>query len=137
MGLFHEDSPVEREVVAHLDVEPGLFYEIDNAYVMYLEEFKAPFKATVGDKIPVTCMFDLHWLMRDDVKVGFWFESQFQVMNGGGYLCTFLHAKKAKADTVEVLVKTDALVLYNFPNRGTLVISPKVSPELLTIYDEQ
>lgn len=137
MGLFHEDSPENHEVEVYFDAEPGLFYEVDNAYVMFLEEHKAPFKCTVGIKIVVPCMFDMHLLMLDAQKVGYWFTSQFQVINGGGYLCTYLHAKKALADTVEVLAKTDELVIYNFSNRGTLIVSPRISAELKSIFGEQ
>lgn len=138
MGLFHDDETQTGRVVQILiDVAPGLFYETDGAHVMFLRGFNEMFDCFIGDRIPISCMFDVYWLMKDSERVGFWFSTQFKIINGGGYLCAFLESKKSKAEVAETLVKTDDIVIFHFPNRGTLIISPAVSPEVATIIDEQ
>jgi len=139
MGLFHADvTQTGRVVQILIDVAPGLFYAADGAHVMFLREFTGMFDCHIGERIPISCMFDVYWLVdADKEKIGFWFTTQFKVINGGGYLCTFLESKKGKADVAETLVKTDDLVVFHYPNRGTLLISPRISPEITTIIDEQ
>lgn len=138
MGLFYgEETQTGRRVQILIDVAPGLFYESDGAHVMFLREFTGMFDCFIGDRIPISCMFDVYWLMKDGERIGFWFTTQFKIINGGGYLCSFLESKKAKAEVAETLVKTNDLVIFHFPNRGTLIISPAVSPEVLNVIDEQ
>lgn len=138
MGLFHVQEKEIKESTVYFDVEPGLFYEVDTGFVTVTKSITAPFAVELGDRLTLSCMFDINWLMHSGVKIGFHFATQFQIVNGGGYICTFLQTKKPQTTgKVEVLVKTDALVIYHFANRGTLVISPKVSPEIQNIFIEQ
>lgn len=139
MGLFHDEETQTGRTVSILfdSTEPGLFYEVDKAHVMFLSQHTGMFDCFIGDRIPIACMFDAYWLMKDSERIGFWFTTQFKIINGGGYLCAFLESKKGKADVAETLVKTDHVVVYHFPNRGTLIVSPLVSPEFAVVLAEQ
>jgi hypothetical protein len=75
--------------------------------------------------------------MRDRERVGWSFVSQFQVENHGGYLLTYISKGAGKATTVDTLVKTDDMIVYNYPNRGSLIISPRVNEDIAGVLEEQ
>jgi hypothetical protein len=91
---------------------------------------------TVGQRLPVSCMFDVHFALVEGARVGFLFTSRFEVKNGGSYLMTYLN-NKGPATEHETLVKDENLVIFHYPNKGTLAISPLVNPEIDTIFTEQ
>ncbi len=124
------------EIALNLDVKPGAFYELPTGFLLPIKEL--PFKTvcTIGQRLPVSCMFDIYLTMIGKERVGFYFTSRFETTNGGGYLLTALK-NKGEATEVEVPIRTDDLVVYNYPNRGTLAVSPQVSTEIETIFSEQ
>jgi hypothetical protein len=135
MGLF---TPQRITVLnVELDSEAHLFYSTDHGFALYTQEMKQGTTLKIGDRIPVACMFEVHWLLRDGEKVGYLFNSQFQVTNKGGYIMTYMNSGAGKASAVEVLVKTDTLVIYSFPNHGALVISPHIGQDIISILEEQ
>jgi hypothetical protein len=82
-------------------------------------------------------MFELNWLTLDERRIGLLFRSAFQVTNGGGYLVAFMNQARGRATQVDVLLKTDDLVIYNFPNRGTMAVLTQIGPEVQTVFEEQ
>jgi hypothetical protein len=82
-------------------------------------------------------MFDCYWLLHEGQKVGYYFRSTFQVLNGGGYVCAYMGAARGAADRVEILLNTEELVVFHYPGKGTMIISPHVGTELTQIFTEQ
>ena len=119
-----------------LSCDPFVFYETDKGFIFPLVEIAAKSKLEIGRQIPLAGMFELLELSHNKVRVGYLFKTSFSVINGGAYLVTFLK-NKGLAEAYEVLLKLDTLVIYNFQNRGTLAISPKVSNHLERILDNQ
>jgi hypothetical protein len=123
-------------MIAVLDMEPGSFYDMPSGFVLPTKTISKGSQLEIGQALTVSCMFSIALVNLDGERVGFYFTTQFGVVNGGAYLITSLK-NKGKATTVDVLIRTDELVLYNYPNRGTLAISPLISDEILTIFEEQ
>jgi hypothetical protein len=141
MKLFprlHSATPVPepRTERLFLNAEPFTFYELGEGFALFNEPQQAGI-LTVGPRIPVACMFEVYWLTRNGQKVGHYFVSQFQTVNHGAYVVTFLNNGVGKASLVEVTLKTDTLVVYNYPNRGALIVCPVLSDDLLSIFEEQ
>lgn len=134
MGLF--DLRTGPILQLGLDADPGLFYKLGSGHAIFKEKTAAG-ELTKGAQIPLSCMFQAYWLLRGKDRVGYYFVSQFQVDNRGGYLVTYLNNGAGKADSVEVMLKTEHLVVFHYPNRGTLIISPSVSEDVQTIFQEQ
>ncbi len=124
------------ELVLDLSVSPGTFYELSSGFFLPVRDLAAKTPIVLGIRLPVTCMFDIYVVMIDKERVGFYFTSRFDTTNGGGYLLTALKGKD-EATEVEVLVRTSDLLVYHYPNKGTLAVSPKVSNEIETIFLEQ
>jgi hypothetical protein len=118
------------------DISRGIFYSLNEGYVLLNRDMKQGMKLVVGAELSIKCMFQIRNLLFEDVRVGFIFTSGFEITNRGGYLLTFLKGK-SPAEEYDVLLKDDFIVLYDYPNRGTLAISPLVSDEVLTIFQEQ
>jgi hypothetical protein len=115
---------------------PGIFYELSGAYFLPIVELRAGTQIQVGQRLPASCMFDISFAVVNGQRVGFLFQSSFTVENGGAYLMTSLQ-NKGPADAYETIIKDENLVVYHFPNKGTLAIAPKVNPEIETILQEQ
>lgn len=133
-------GPSTGQVKVSIDTEPGLFFELTDQPGVYATFFVPSKGLTVfdlGDRVPISCMFDVNWLTRGGQRVGLVFRSTFQVKNGGGYLVAFMNQARGKAQSVDVLLKTDDLVIYNYPNKGTLVVLTQIGPEVTTIFEEQ
>ena len=115
---------------------PGTFYEVPGHWLLPITNIEAGSTLVVGPRLPVTCMFDIHWAMLNGVRVGFVLSSRFEVSNGGSYLMTFMR-NKGQATECETLIKDENLVVFNYPNKGTLAVSPLVNPEIDVIFTEQ
>lgn len=124
------------EFVLHLDVAPGTFYDVPQGYFLPTKIIKAQTTVVVDKKLSLSCMFDISLAVVCGETVGFYFTSRFWVQNFGAYLLTALKGKQ-EATEVDVCVKTEQLVVYHYPNRGTLAISPLVGEEIATIFMEQ
>ena len=119
-----------------LDAVPGTFYALGNGFFLPLKELPFLTEVVISPPLPVHCMFDISLVTIGDERVGFYFTTRFTVENCGGYLLTYLQSK-GEATEVEVLIRTDDLIVYNYPNRGTLAITPLVSDKITTIFEEQ
>lgn len=126
-----------REITTSIPMDPHLFYELDGGHALLRTAIPKRTTVSVGDKIPLSCMFDAYWLLVRGERVGYLFCSNFQVQNSGGFICAYMGAKRGLATTVEVLLKTDEVIIYNFPNKGTLIVSPSIGDETRTIFEEQ
>lgn len=118
------------------DCTPGTFYEVFGQWLLPTTNIEAGSVLTLGQSLPITCMFDINWAMLNGSRVGFVLSSKFEVVNGGAYLMTFLK-NKGPATEVETLIKDENLVVFHYPNKGTLAISPLVNPEIDVIFTEQ
>lgn len=125
-------SPEARVIELSTEVDVGFFYDLENSeYATFIVPHRG--SVEVGSRISVGCMFEVNWLVYAKQKVGFLFTTPFQVENGGSYLIAYMNNAKGRAKTVEVLTKTKDLVIYNFPNRGTIVATPRVGFDLKTM----
>jgi hypothetical protein len=120
------------------NVDPHLFYEANGGFSLFTQPIKANTEIQIGPKIPLACMFTASWLLVGDERVGYFFQSEFQTINQGGYVVTFLESKRGNATAVEVVLKIEkVLVVYNYPGKGSLIVSPKASEALNLIFSEQ
>jgi len=131
MSLFFTTTVMPR-----IRCESFVFVEVDKGFIYPLVDIEANTKLTLGRQVPLNGMFELFELARDNERIGYMFKTSFTVENGGGFLITYLK-NKGLADSHEVLLKLDTLVIYNFPNRGTLAISPKCGPEVQNVLENQ
>jgi hypothetical protein len=119
-----------------IDVRPGAFIEVDGAFLLPTQNLAAGTDLQVGPALPVSCMFDINFMLVGSQRVGFLFKTRFEVENGGSYLMTYLR-NKGPATAYETLVKDENLVVFHYANKGSLAISPLVNPELATVFEEQ
>jgi hypothetical protein len=119
-------------------IDPHLFYEAFGGFCLFTQPLPKRTPLQVGQKIPLACMFTAHWLMSGEERVGYFFQSEFQTINQGGYVATFLESKRGTATAVEVVLKIEkVLVVYNYPGKGSLLVSPQTSERLNLIFSEQ
>lgn len=120
-----------------IDYEAEIFYEMAVGVVYPITLIPAKTKLTLGRNIPLQGMFELFELLGpNDVLVAYLFKSPFAMEARGGYLVTFLKGR-GQADSHEVVLKLEHLIIYNFPNRGTLAASPRVKDEISQILESQ
>lgn len=137
MSEFANSVYTGRMFEAQINMDPHLFYELDGGHAIFRHPITQRVVLTVGDRIPLSCMFEGYWMLVHGERVGYIFSSQFQTMNSGGYIVAYMEAKRGLATSSETLLKTDDLVIFNFPNKGTLIVSPKIGDETITIFEEQ
>lgn len=118
------------------DLTAGIFHEISGQYLLPTQDIPVGSKVEVGARLPIGCMFTICFALVGGQRVGFLFASQFEVENTGAYLMTYLR-NKGPATEHETLIKDESLVVYHYPNKGTLAISPKVNSEIQSIFEEQ
>lgn len=119
-----------------IETTPGIFHEMeDQSFVLFFKPFKG--QATVGQPLTLAGMFQAWWLLQDGKKVGMMFRTHFQVLNEGGFIVAFMNKARGRAVATDVVSKTEELVIYNYPNRGTLITTPKTSAAVATIFEEQ
>lgn len=142
-SLFNRSPVTEVPLALSVNAVPGTFYALEHeGKVVGHALFKEPVEPgplQVGPKVPLACMFTAHWLMRGTKQLGFAFSSHYPVINEGGYLLT-QSSKASIADPTaraEALVKTEDLVIFNFPNRGTLIVSPVIDSRIEAIFEHQ
>lgn len=119
-----------------LESDPYIFVESEKGYLYPLIKLYPSMDLEVGKQLSLAGMFELFELVCDKVKVGYIFRSSFTTENKGGALVTYLK-NKGLAEDYETLLRIDTLVIYNFPNHGTLAVSPKVSDVVQKVLDNQ
>lgn len=123
-------------IVPRINCEPDLFYEVDSGVVYPLVPIPKGARLELGRPIPVTGMLDLTELMLGTKRAAYFFRSSFTMEARGGYLVTYLK-NKGEAVAHEVVLRLDNLIIYNFPNRGTMAVSPKVTEAMAKILESQ
>lgn len=131
MSLFPTPS-----IRVRIPCRPGVFVETERGFIFATTDIVAGSPLEQGAQIPLAGMLEMFELLLNGVRVGYILRSSFTVVNGGGYLLTYLRGK-GLADAHEVLLKLDNLVIYNFPNRGTLAVSPEVGTSIAQILESQ
>jgi hypothetical protein len=123
----------------YIPMDPHLFYTVEGGYAMNRgpNTLEQGTDVEIGDPIPLSCMFEARWLLQHGKKVGYFFSSSFQVQNDGGYLYAFIGSQRGTADRVEILLKTEDLVVFHYPGKGTLIANPRINEELGVIFKEQ
>lgn len=120
---------------------PHLFHELGGGHILLNADIEVGATLVRKDKLPLACMFEAYRLhavtAKGSTNIGYYFTSQFQTVNTGQYIATFMESKRGTAEAVEVLLKTDELVIFNYRNRGTIVVSPHVTDEVRVIFEEQ
>ena len=130
MGLF---AVKPKTITTELDLDAGVFGKIGQTYLLPARPL--PFNSVLLlEQIPCGCMFSIWEARMNDKLVGYAFSSAFNVVNGGSWLLTSL---KKKPETYTVLLRTDEVIVYSYPNVGALAISPKVSTSMASILNEQ
>jgi hypothetical protein len=82
-------------------------------------------------------MFEIYELLLDGTPVGYALSTAHYCQNEGGYVVAYSRSRAGKATEVETLIKHEHLVVYHYPNHGTLAISPKINSVIANIFDEQ
>ncbi len=142
-SLFNRDSAAKAgSLKLDLEATAGIFYDLHTeegvpaGHALFKINVKAG-ELTRGQRIPLSGFFQAYILLQEGQRVGFNFVSQFQTENQGGYLVTFVSKAAGKATQCDTVVKTEDMVVFNYPNRGTLVISPRINESIDSIFQEQ
>lgn len=120
--------------------DTGIFYRVNSThYFLPTVDVEEDVTVTKGDKLPLSCMFDIWFGMKEETneKIGYFISSSFSVQEKGGIIIASLNKGLGKAKEVEVLLKTPQLIVYHFPNRGTMAISPKIGESVSVVLEEQ
>ena len=116
--------------------EGGVFYELGQGYAtLFVDTPPAEFE--LGSKFSMPSMLELWELKKDGELAGFYMYSAFSVVNGFGYLATFMESKRGKAKECELHLRHPHLMVYSFPGCGALAVTTKVSDRMLSILLEQ
>lgn len=119
-------------------VEAGIFFQLEDAFYLFIHDIE-PGELEIGEELPLSCMFTIRRVMREGQQVGLQFVTQFYVKHEGGFILTYMKSGAGHANaSPEVLLKIEKfVVIYNYPNKGTLAISPVVGPQIQCILEEQ
>jgi hypothetical protein len=122
----------------YIPINVGLFYDLSDGIFLPIVEISEFSELHIAEIIPAAdCMFTINWVELDGVKCGYLFNSKFEIINNGGFITTFLQSGKGKASNVEVLAKSEHLILYHFPNRGSMAVSPIVNSTIANVFESQ
>jgi len=119
-----------------IGLDPHHFYDFDPLHVIVFSRVKGNRSFDLID-MGVQSMFKIYRMERKGKFVGLAFQSAMQVINNGCYLVTFMQKTRMKAEDSSVLIRTQDIIVYNYPNVGALAISPRLSPYLATMFEEQ
>lgn len=118
--------------------EKGFFAELTGSegFILPTVDLARGDHIQIEISLKLSCMFHVYTIANKGERCGFFFISRFAVENHGGFLLTYLK-QHSTADKVDTLIKSDELILYNYPNRGSLAISPMVSSAVANIFETQ
>lgn len=122
----------------YIPISLGLFYDLSEGIFLATTPIPEFSELVVAELIPAAdCMFTINWVELNGIKCGYLFNSKFEIINNGGFITTFLQSGKGKASEVDVLARSDYLILYHFPNRGSMAISPIINKTIEDIFQSQ
>ena len=130
MGLFKQKP---RTITTEYDMASGVFGKVGSYYLLPARPLLLSSQLTLT-QVPCGCMFNIFEALVNDKLVGYAFSSAFSVVNGGSWLITSM---KREPSTYTVMLRTNDVIVYSFPNAGALAVSPKVSTAMHSILMEQ
>ncbi len=119
-----------------IPIEPHHFYTFSPFYLYAFQPIK-PRRVVTLVPLDISCMFQIYKVERRDEFLGLAFRSGNQVLNGGAYLVAFMQRTRGRADSSMTLMRTPDIVIYNYPNVGTMAVSPRVNQHIETLLEEQ
>lgn len=117
----------------------GIFYRLSSSHY-FLPSCDVPANADLvkGDQLPLSGMCTIWFaLNKNGEKVGFIITSSFPMLDKGGVLIACLNKGRGRASSVEVHLKTKEILVYHFPNRGTMIVNPQIGDSMRVILEEQ
>ncbi len=121
-----------------VDREDGIFYALADGFVV-LTEPVGPCVFERGEEVKMVSMFSVWELKiegRSDV-VGYFLYTALKVKSGGGYLVTFMESKRGKATESSVVFRSEHMIVYHLNGCGSMAITTKVNPRMMSILMEQ
>ena len=124
-----------RNLVPRYD---GVFYQMGDGFVV-LNRKVGPCVFRRGTELKLNSMFSMWelWVEGEEEMAGFFLYTAMKVRNGGGFLITFMESKRGKAKEGGLIIRNDHVMVYDFPGCGSLAISTKVNPRMLSVLMEQ
>lgn len=116
--------------------EAGYFYSLSAGHCILFEDSK-PGIFELGNKFQLDSMFEMWELLRNSNHVGFYFYSGFTVDNKGGFIITFMEAKRGKAKESVLSIRHPDIMLFSYPSCGAIAVSTRVSDHMKSILLEQ
>jgi len=121
-----------------IPIDSHHFYTIGPYYIIGFQPI--PGKRRV-ELIPmdVNCMFNIYKMERKGKFLGLAFRTASTVINAGAYLMARMNNRGRKPDLSgsTVLMRTPDIVIYNYPNLGTLAVSPVMNSQMTALLEEQ
>lgn len=131
-------TEVAVRVEAPFDLAPGLFYTLHPSKVHVLTWNKVYKGADIElVQYPLNnCLFKASAVRVNGASMGMAFRSPFMTTNCGSYLLTSLtnapYPKEGK-----LLLRTEHLSVYSYPNKAALVVSHSMSKTIASIMESQ
>ena len=124
--LFHFSSPV--------DCEPRYFQPFDRGYILPLENIhkgqELYYKQFLSSILCGSMVYS------GKILVGYYFSSRFNITYNKAFVFAHL-VNKSKTKECNKIFASENIVILEYPNCGTLAISPDCNPEYQVILDEQ
>ncbi|QDH83411.1 hypothetical protein [Achromobacter phage Motura] len=123
-------------MIVSQNLDSGLFYTMDCGYLLPLQDLTQGQELRFEPMAANSSMLEMEKVLIGDQVVGMNFKSGFQTVNKHTYILV-ASAQAQKAENYSVLFRSEDVAVYNFPNRGCLAISTKLSPMVRTFVKEQ
>lgn len=116
-----------------MDMEPGLFYKVDNGHWCFIERV---LENQVVEVVPFNLgtFFTVHQFKVGKNIVGYRFSGE-RIHNGGVFLS--IRVSDELATTFRLVCRTRNLVVYDYPNSGALAVIPQLGDRMRDIIMEQ
>ena len=119
-----------------IPVDSHHFYDFSPYHVYAFKDIREVRRVELHE-MDTNSMFQIYKMIRKGQLLGLAFRSANQVLNGGSYLISYMQKTKQKATNSVTLIRTPDIVVYNYPNVGTMAISPKVNTQMAALLEEQ
>lgn len=123
-------------VYVRIPLDSHSFYDIDSYYLYMFQPLPENRRLTL-EPLDINCMFSIYKLTRKGEFLGLGFRSATHVIHTGAYIIAYMQKRRQSADESVVLMRTKDIVIYNYPNVGTLAVSPKINSQLTVLLEEQ